>query len=73
LGGGGGGTAALHGRVLVDVVEVLLVPPIGDEDRVKQPSPTGDRGPGTVSDGPAGGLMPLTFSRRGTVPPGTIR
>jgi len=82
LGGGGGGTAARHGKVLDDVVDVLA-PPIDDGDRVKQPalpSPAGgtedgDRAAVAVSPADVGAavLMPLTFNRRGAGPPGTIR
>ena len=82
LGGGGGGTAARYGRVLVDVVAVLE-PLIDDGDRVKQlalPSPVGgtddgDRAPLTLSpvDVGAAVLMPFTFNRRGVAPPGTVR
>jgi len=73
LGGGGGGTvAARHGSVRDAAA-------IDDGDTVKQAaaasSPALGGWPGrTGSPAAAGGLIPLTFSRRGgAAPPGTIR
>jgi len=73
LGGGGGGTAAARHGSVRDAAA------IDDGDTVKQAaaasSPALGGWPGrTGSPAAAGGLIPLTFSRRGgAAPPGTIR
>jgi len=77
FGGGGGGTGARQGRVL-DVealpspTDVVVVDSVKQLTALSSAVTDGERAALTASPA-VGGLMPFTFSRRGAVPPGTIR